>query len=124
MNYDYKEFTEKDMFEIRLKETIPNFGYISCPNRSKFFEFCTAIGFIEFAGTAKEKKKYAYRVLVSFVYSARGNYRNVDVDCNQGQLIIVDNLFRPREKLNGIFSSAFPNMRPANLPDDYTDAQL
>jgi hypothetical protein len=122
IKYDYKEFTDKDMFEVKLKNTVPNFGYISCPNRSKFFSFCTSMGFIEFAGTASNKKKYAYRVLVSFVYSARGNYRNVDVDCDQGQLIIVDTLFRPREKLNGIFGSNISGIRPPNLPSEYDNA--
>ena len=118
--HKFHEFTEKDMFEIRLKDIVPNFGYISCPNRAKFFAFCTDIGFIEFAGsTGKEKKKYAYRVLVSFIYSARGNYRNVDVDCNNGQLIIVDTLFRPREKLNGTFGSHITGTLPPNLPGEY-----
>lgn len=121
--YDFTEFTEKDMFECKLKGIAPNFEYMSCNNRSKFFEFCVERGFIEFAGKTSAKHRYGYRVLVAFVYASMGKYRPSDVHCTPGEIIIVDNVFRPREKLNGSFSSRWVGMKPAKL-SDFDDAKL
>ncbi len=122
INYNFQEFTEKDMFEVRLKRTLPDFGYMPCTKRSKFFSFCVAIGFMKFEGTASQKKWHGYRVLVPFIYSTMGNYRPCDVTCNTGEIIIVDKVFRPKEKLNGIFGSHIDGIRPPILPDEYDNA--
>lgn len=110
------------MFEIKLKDIIPEFGYVTCSKRSKFFSFCSDMRFIEFIGIAVQKKKYAYRILVEFKYSAMGSYRATDVSCNPGEIIIVDSAFRPREKLNGIFGSHITGIQPPILPNEYNSA--
>ena len=119
--YDYEEFTEKDMFEVKLKDIIPKFGYMTCTKRNKFFEFCVSRGFIECVGKVKKENKYGYRVLVAFMYSTMAKYRPSDVSCSPGEIIIVDNAFRPRTKLNGSFSSNWEGMKPAKL-SDFDDA--
>ena len=108
------------MFEVKLKNILPSFGYMSCTNRHKFFEFCVSMGFIEFAGTAANKTRFGYKVLYPFIYSSMGNYRPCNVECNTGHIIVVDSVFRPREKLNGIFStknSTYTHMRDAEMDD-------
>lgn len=121
-SYNFQEFTEKDMFTVRLKRTLPDFGYITCTERSKFFSFCVDAGFIKFEGTSREKKWHGYRVLVPFIYSTMGNFRSCEVACNTGEIIIVDKAFRPREKLNGIFGSHIDGTRPPILPAEYDNA--
>lgn len=118
--YDYKEFTMKDMFEVKLKNTLPDFGYMSCTNRHKFFEFCVSMGFMKFAGTAANKTRYGYKVLQPFLYSSMGNYRPCKVECNTGHVVVVDSMFRPREKLNGVFStknSIYTHERDSTMED-------
>ena len=120
IDYDYKEFTEKTMFEVKLKNTIPRFGYMSCTNRHKFFEFCVSMGLIELAGTAANKTRFGYKVLYPFAYSTMGNYRPCKVECNTGHIIVVDCAYRPREKLNGTFStknSKYTHLRDAEMSD-------
>ncbi len=116
VEYNFKEFTDKDMFGVKLKGTIPDFGYMSCSNRSKFFGFCVNMGFIEFAGTASQKKRYAYRILVAFKYRAMGNYRPVDVNCNPGEMIVVDNLYIPRDLLLGCSTKINGKWRMTRAP--------
>jgi len=105
IDYDYQEFTAQNMFEVKLKNSLPSFGYMSPTNRHKFFEFCVNMGFIEFAGTAANKTRFGYKVLYPFMYSTMGNYRPCNVECNTGHIIVVDTQFRARGKLNGIFST-------------------
>jgi len=119
--YNFKEFTYKDMFEIKLKDAIPNFGYMSCSKRSKFFKFCVDAGFMEFSGASSQRKRYAYTVLVSFIYSAMGNYRPTDVECYQGQIIVIDSAFRAREKLNSSYGLDIHEFS-LQLPIEYSDA--
>ena len=103
IDYNFQEFTTKDMFEIKLKSILPDFGYMPCTKRGEFFSFCVNMKFIKFHGS--QERWHGYKVLVPFIYSAMGNYRPCDVACNTGEIIVVDSVFRPREKLNGIFST-------------------
>lgn len=47
IEYDFTTITEKDIFEMRLKDVIPDFGYITGKNRIPFLKFLVDNGFIE-----------------------------------------------------------------------------
>lgn len=92
VDYDYKEFTKKDMFEIRLKGIRPRFGYISSNKKKHFYQFCVDMGFAEFAGSAFQKKRYAYKILVAFAYDTLIAYSPSQQDCDPGGHMIVDGI--------------------------------
>ena len=81
---------------------------------------CVSMGFMKFAGTAANKTRYGYKVLQPFLYSSMGNYRPCKVECNTGHVVVVDSMFRPREKLNGVFStknSIYTHERDSTMED-------
>ncbi len=45
--YNFQEFTDKDMFEMRLSGATPDFGYITCKKRVPFLKFLVDNSFIE-----------------------------------------------------------------------------
>ena len=74
VEYNYDEFTDKDMFKIRLAGTIPDFGYISCKHRRPFYEFCVRQGFISLYSKTSDGKTGVYNVHTTFRFSAMFAY--------------------------------------------------
>lgn len=47
VEYNFTEMTEKDIFEMKLKDVIPDFGYITNKKRVPFLKFLIENGFVE-----------------------------------------------------------------------------
>lgn len=72
VEYNFQEFTDKDMFAMRLAGTQPDFGYITCTKRAPFVAFCIKFGFIEFMDERMKNK--LYEVMIPFRYMAMFRY--------------------------------------------------
>ena len=72
--YSFQEFTDKDMFEMRLAGDIPDFGHISSTMRKPFFDFCVENGFISYYATTSDKRASIFNIHVTFRFSAMFNY--------------------------------------------------
>lgn len=72
--YNFTEFTDKDMFEMRLAGEIPNFGYIPDSKRKEFFDFCIKNNFIEMFSMTTSKEATVYNVLVTFRFDTMFGY--------------------------------------------------
>lgn len=75
VDYNFQEFTEKDMFELKLKDTIPNFGYIACTKRKLFFEFCQLHGFLGQRRSQLTANLRLYSVQIDFRFAGMIDYR-------------------------------------------------
>ena len=109
IEYDFKTMTEKDVFTLKLKDTVPDFGYISSTARKDFIQFCIDNGIMSYIDKVKDQPLYGYRVLMEFSYTsmthgkASGSYRASEVDCEIGQILVIDRAARPRSKHNRTF---------------------
>lgn len=52
-------FDKKDLFKLRLKGTVPNFGYISCSRRAKFVQFLVKHEFLTYRAAFQDLVKMA-----------------------------------------------------------------
>lgn len=59
MQIDWENFDKKDLFELRLKGGVPNFGYMSCSKRAKFVQFLVKNDFLSFKGMFQDLVKIA-----------------------------------------------------------------
>lgn len=76
--YNFQEFTNKDMFEMCLAGTIPDFGYIACTKRKPFLDFLIKHGFIKQypVTTANCNEEITrYDVLMTFRFMGMLDYR-------------------------------------------------
>ena len=53
--YDIEKITEKDLFEMRLKGDIPDFGYISIRLRRPFLDFLVKYKFMQDNGSVMQR---------------------------------------------------------------------
>lgn len=74
VEYKFDEFTDKDMFHVRLAGTIPDFGYITCKTRRPFYEFCVKQGFISLYSKTSDGKTALHNVHTTFRFSAMFSY--------------------------------------------------
>ena len=91
--YDWKKFTDKDMFQIMLSGDIPDFGYISISLRRPFLEFLVKYKFMQDNGSVMDRlwthkdsetlvRRYSefrkhYTVFESFQYHQMDGYRPI-----------------------------------------------
>ena len=75
VEYNFLEFTDKDMFELKLKDTIPDFGYIACTKRRPFFNFCILHRFFGSRPSVLNDKLRLYSVQVDFRFAGMLGYR-------------------------------------------------
>ena len=93
--YNWKEFDEKDFFEVKLKGHIPDFGYISSSKSIGFLAFLVREGFIVDKGSVErygksyrlQKFEREYRVLHPFKYSVMRNYGAGPIDTIKGAIL-------------------------------------
>ena len=52
-------FSKKDLFELRLKGKVPQFGYISSSKRARFVQFLVANGFLAYRAAFQDLVKLA-----------------------------------------------------------------
>ena len=89
VEYNYAEFTGKDMFQVRLAATIPDFGYISIKHRRPFYEFCKKNEFLSLYSQTSDRKTGVYNVHTTFRFSAMFNYRVMPVIVASGVSMIL-----------------------------------
>ena len=97
VEYNFQEFTDRDMFEIKLKDTIPDFGYIACTKRRPFFDFCVKHRFLALRRkTTSEfyKDTSLHSVLIDFRFSGMLDYRPKPIIFVTDHLIVVQPSFK------------------------------
>ena len=72
--YNFQEFTDKDMFEMRLAGDIPDFGHISSTMRKPFVDFCVEHGFISFYAATESNRTSLYYVHITFRFTSMFAY--------------------------------------------------
>ena len=92
VKYDFLSMTEKDVFEMKLKDVIPEFGYITNAKRLGFLKFLVDNKFMERAeGTVTEKFYYGlWIVLTEFRYERMINYHQRDIVMAKDQTAYTD----------------------------------
>lgn len=101
IEYNFQEFTDKDMFKIKLKDAIPDFGYISNKFRRLFIIVMVERGFLKDQGPVKDRletyndsqilinryKEFRnhYIVLVPFQYSEMKQFSPEQVNMYEQQ---------------------------------------
>jgi len=95
-SYDFREFTDKDLFECKLSEIIPDFGYINCKSRIHFLQFCLDKDLLTHT-VARSKTENGvkiemngYDVNVTFAYSTMGRYNPVIRVLEQGSFVAFE----------------------------------
>lgn len=96
--YDFQEFTDKDMFEMRLAGTTPDFGYIPSTKRKQFLDFCVKHGFMEQYPNSLFGVEIVTRfdVLITFRYRGMLDYKPQPVVLVEGHGSMVDRSFKIR----------------------------
>lgn len=100
ITYDFTEFTDKDMFEMKLKGVIPNFGYIPCTKRKPFFDFCIEHRFLSKISNRKEtisrhhENVHLCDVLVDFRFAGMLSYRPKPIIFITDYIIVVQPSFK------------------------------
>lgn len=95
VEYKYEEFTNKDMFKIRLAGTIPDFGYISTKHRRPFYEFCKKHEFISLYSRTSDNKVGLYNVHTTFRFAALFDYSPRPVIASShGNMLVIGRDFR------------------------------
>lgn len=92
VKYDFLSMTEKDVFEMKLKDVIPDFGYITNKKRLPFLKFLVDNNFIVKAeGTITEKFYYGvWVILIEFRFDRMINYRQRDMVMAKDQSAYTD----------------------------------
>jgi len=116
--YRFEEFTDKDMFECKLKGVAPKFEYITSSKRQAFLTFLEKAGFVIFE--VSQETQVAYKVIYNFVYETMGDYRPTSIIANPDSYLIFDFRSRPnkhiKEVLNdGKKSVSLPGFNNAKL---------
>ena len=96
-DYDYNTFTNKDMFEVKLKDITPSFGYIAASKRIPFLTALVSLKFLEFMGDSDHT--LGYKVLYSFAYESMGDYRPKMFVTAIGDYLLFDQRKLPNEHL-------------------------
>ena len=86
-DYNFLEFTEKDLFQMRLAGHEPDFGYITCTKRAPFVAFCIELGFINFLD--ERANNTLYEVNIPFRYMAMFRYEPKPVVMTDNSLAMV-----------------------------------
>lgn len=94
VEYNFKEFTDKDMFEMKLKGIIPDFGYIASTKRKPFFEFCIKHRFMDHGPTYPNNKFQLYDVLIDFRFSGMLSYGPTPIIFVKGCKIWVQSSYK------------------------------
>jgi len=94
VEYNFQEFTEKDMFELKLKDAIPDFGYISCTKRKPFFDFCILHGFFGTRPEIFNDKLRLYSVQIDFRFAGMLDYRPKPIIFLAGGIACVQSSFK------------------------------
>lgn len=122
MQIDWENFSKKDLFELRLKGVVPNFGYMSCSKRARFVQFLVKNDFISFKGMFQDLVKIAnesnpgpnvkgdssyiglYHVEHSFQFEELGSspYRATPRTISKGNRVVTD-------KSHRLLNMGFPN---------------
>lgn len=63
VEYDFTNMTEKDIFEMKLKDVIPDFGYITCKKRFPFIKFLVDNKFVDRVTEIQNGKRYFGRFM-------------------------------------------------------------
>lgn len=92
--YNFQEFTDKDMFEMKLKDVIPDFGYIACTKRKPFFDFCVEHGFFNPRTVPADSSMWLQEVLIDFRFSGMLGYRPAPIIFIAGSNIVVNSSFK------------------------------
>lgn len=96
-DYNFCEFTIKDMFEAKLKGIIPDFGYISAAKRMAFLNHCTKLGFLDLL--KDNDNELYYKVKHQFCYQTMGGYRPIAVISEVGDYMIFDQRSKPNKHI-------------------------
>jgi len=97
VEYDYNTFTDKDMFEVKLKDIVPDFGYIASSKRAIFLKEMARLRFVVLIGSTNYNM--GYKVLQSFAYETMGVYRPKMVVTEIDEYLIFDKRNRPNEHI-------------------------
>ena len=76
VEYDFIEMTEKDVFEMKLKDVVPDFGYITNKKRVPFLKFLVDNNFVEQTTELEHNNRYYGRFmpLIDFRFSRLFDY--------------------------------------------------
>ncbi len=76
VEYDFTEMTEKDVFEMKLKDVVPDFGYITNKKRVPFLKFLVDNNFVEQTTELEHNNRYYGRFmpLIDFRFSRLFDY--------------------------------------------------
>lgn len=92
VEYDFTAMTEKDVFEMKLKGIVPDFGYISNSKRVPFLKFLVDFGFAERTTRLEHNSIYygRYMPLIDFRFSRLFGYSAKPVIALKGCMIYTD----------------------------------
>jgi len=107
--YNWEEFTQKDLFKAQLEAQFPNFGYIASTKRARFIQFCVDAGFLKYIG--EQKIGQGYKILSNFSYSSMAAYRPTTLICKAGDIVILDSASRPKTGLTSKFIKGHEHRR-------------
>jgi len=76
VEYDFTAMNEKDVFEMKLKGIIPEFGYITNKKRVPFLKFLVDFGFVKQTTEIEHENIYygRYMPLIDFRFSRLFDY--------------------------------------------------
>ena len=76
VEYDFTKMTEKDVFEMKLKDVVPDFGYITNKKRFPFLKFLVDNNFVEQTTELEHNNRYYGRFmpLIDFRFSRLFDY--------------------------------------------------
>ena len=76
VEYDFTTMTEKDVFEMKLKDALPEFGYITNKKRVPFLKFLIDNGFVKQMTELEDNNRYYGRFmpLIDFRFSRLFDY--------------------------------------------------
>ena len=96
VEYDFTVMTERDVFEMKLKGVIPEFGYITNKQRVPFLKFLADFGFVEQTTEIEHDNKYygRYMPLTTFRFSRLFDYSPKPVIAIKNCMMYTDRAMR------------------------------
>lgn len=96
VEYDFTKMTEKDVFEMKLKDAVPDFGYISCKKRVPFLKFLVDNRFVEKTTVLEYNSIYYGRFmpLIDFRFSRLFDYSSKPVIALRDCMLYTDRALR------------------------------
>lgn len=96
VEYDFTAMTEKDIFEMKLKDVVPEFGYITCKKRIPFLKFLVDNSFVEKTTELEYNNIYYGRFmpLMDFRFSRLFNYSPKPVIALRECMLYTDRALR------------------------------